>query len=165
MSVAIDAGFQLNRTITPDNAATKTVKWSSDKPDIASVSDFGWVEGKAIGTATITVTTDDGAFTAACIVTVTPAIGKTKAQVKSAFEAAGYTEEYSFGVATAFLPVYTYTKGEDSFVAIFGTNEIIASEVKPIFDEKAQADGLICRQDGRILYYGSASAVAIFETL
>jgi len=162
-SVAVDAGFLLKPIITPEKASNKKVTWTSDKLDVASVSDTGWVEGKAVGTALITVTTDDGSFTATCTVTVTPAIGKTKAQVKAAFEAAGYSEEYSFDASTAFFPAYTYTKGTDSFVAIFCTDIAIATEVKPAFDEKAQANGLICKQEGRILYYGSEAAVAIFE--
>ena len=164
-SVAVDAGFLLKASITPENAKNKSVSWTSDKPDVASVSGTGWVEGKATGIAQITVTTDDGAFTATCTVTVTPATGKTKAQVKAAFEAAGYAEEYNFDASTAFFPAYTYTKGTDSFVAIFCTNAAIATEVKPAFDEKAQANGLTCRQDGRILYYGAAAAVSIFEMI
>ena len=165
MSIAVDAGFQLTPTIIPEKAKNKTVTWSSDKPDIASVSGTGWVEGKTEGSATITVTTKNGAFTATCCVTVTAATGKTKAQVKSAFETAGYTETYDFGVATAFMPAYTYKKGSDNFTAIFCTNTDIAVTVKPVFDGKAQASGFMCRQDGRILYYGTATSVAIFEAI
>ncbi|MCL2149868.1 MAG: Ig-like domain-containing protein [Dehalococcoidia bacterium] len=165
MSVAVDSGFLLTPTIAPEKAKTKTVTWSSDSPDIASVSDYGWVEGKSEGVATITVTTDDGAFTASCNVTITSPTGKTKAQVKAAFEAAGYTETYSFGIDSAFLPAYTYTKGESSFIAIFGTSEEIAATVKPAFDEIAQANGLTCQQDGRIIYYGAADAIIIFEAI
>jgi len=165
MQVEVDSGFQLTPAIAPPKAKDKSVTWASDKPEIASVSGTGWVDGKTAGNATITVTTSDGAFTASCTVTVIPAAGKTKAQVKTAFEAAGYTEEYSLVLENAFLPAYTYTKGTSSFIAIFGTNAAIATEVKPIFDEKAQANNLTCKQEGRILYYGDDDAVAIFEAI
>lgn len=59
-------------TVSPSNADTKTVTWSSDTEAVATVED-GVVTAVADGTATITVTTTDGAFTAECEVTVTTA--------------------------------------------------------------------------------------------
>ena len=61
----------LTATITPDNATNKNVTWSSDTPSVASVNN-GVVTAVAPGTATITVTTADGGFTATCAVTVRP---------------------------------------------------------------------------------------------
>ena len=63
----------LTATITPDNATNKNVTWSSDTPSVASVNN-GVVTAVAPGTATITVTTADGGFTATCAVTVRPDI-------------------------------------------------------------------------------------------
>ena len=57
-------------TVQPDNATNKNVTWSSDKPEVATVEN-GKVTAKAAGTATITVTTEDGEKTATCTVTVT----------------------------------------------------------------------------------------------
>ena len=59
----------LTATITPDNATNKNVTWSSDTPSVASVNN-GVVTAVAPGTATITVTTEDGSKTATCAVTV-----------------------------------------------------------------------------------------------
>ena len=56
-------------TITPDNAANKTVTWTSSNPSVATVNN-GEVTAVSAGEATITVTTEDGSFTAECIVTV-----------------------------------------------------------------------------------------------
>ncbi|MDD3149036.1 MAG: Ig-like domain-containing protein, partial [Candidatus Riflebacteria bacterium] len=50
----------------------KTVTWSSDKNNIATVDANGKVTAVAVGTAKITVTTTDGSKTAVCDVTVTP---------------------------------------------------------------------------------------------
>ena len=69
---------QLTATVTPDNATNKTVTWSSNLPNVASVSSSGLITAVAVGTATITVTTTDGNRTAICEVTVTqPVTGVT----------------------------------------------------------------------------------------
>ena len=60
----------LTATISPDNATNKNIIWSSNDESIASVSD-GKVTAHTEGTAIITVTTEDGAKTASCTVTVT----------------------------------------------------------------------------------------------
>ena len=57
-------------TISPDNATNKAVTWSSSKSSVASVDNDGTISAKSVGTATITVTTDDGKLTANCSVTV-----------------------------------------------------------------------------------------------
>ena len=61
----------LTATVAPPNAANKGVTWSSNRTDIATVSN-GKVTAVKQGTATITVTTVDGNKTATCTVTVTP---------------------------------------------------------------------------------------------
>lgn len=74
-TATIDMGdtLQLTATISPSNATTKTVTWSSNNTNYATVSD-GLVTGVAVGTATITVTTTDGNYTASCTVTVNPVV-------------------------------------------------------------------------------------------
>lgn len=56
-------------TITPSDATTTSVTWTSSDDKVATVSD-GTVTAVAEGTATITVKTDDGSKTATCVVTV-----------------------------------------------------------------------------------------------
>ena len=58
-------------TVAPAAATNKNVSWTSNNSSIASVSD-GVVTANAVGTATITVTTEDGDFSDECEVTVTP---------------------------------------------------------------------------------------------
>ena len=60
----------LTATITPSNATNKSVTWSSSNKSVATVSSSGVVTGQAAGTATITVTTNDGGKTATCTVKV-----------------------------------------------------------------------------------------------
>ena len=61
--------FTLTAIVKPDNATNKNVSWSSTDPSVATVSD-GVVTAIKAGTATITVTTEDGGKIATCEVVV-----------------------------------------------------------------------------------------------
>lgn len=61
--------YSLTATITPSNATNKNVIWSSNNTSVATVVD-GKVTALKAGTATITVTTEDGGKTATCDVIV-----------------------------------------------------------------------------------------------
>lgn len=56
-------------TISPTNATNQNVTWGTDAPNIATVTN-GVIEGKAVGTASISVETVDGSHTDTCNVTV-----------------------------------------------------------------------------------------------
>ena len=60
----------LTATIAPTNATNKKVTWTSSDPAVATVDASGKVTGVAKGTATITVTTENGGYTATCAVEV-----------------------------------------------------------------------------------------------
>lgn len=79
------ASFRANESVAltykfetmPDNGKAPTnskVTFTSSNPEIATVDVDGNVTGVAEGTATITVTTEDGSYTDECTVTVTKAI-------------------------------------------------------------------------------------------
>ena len=71
-SIKVGATETLTVSYTPSNANTgKSITWTSDKPAVATVNN-GIVTGVAIGTATITATSEGGS-TATCAVTVTAA--------------------------------------------------------------------------------------------
>lgn len=58
----------LTATVKPSNATNQSVKWSTNNSNV-TVSN-GEVTGKAVGTSVVTVTTDDGGYTAQCTVNV-----------------------------------------------------------------------------------------------
>ena len=60
----------LTATVTPSNATDKSVTWSSNNASVAEVSSTGVVFARSVGTATITVKTNDGGKIATCLVTV-----------------------------------------------------------------------------------------------
>ncbi len=62
--------------LSPADPANKTVSWKSDNEDVATVEN-GVVTAISAGTANITVTTEDGGFTATCAVTVVDAVPVT----------------------------------------------------------------------------------------
>ncbi len=57
-------------TVVPDQATTKAVTWDSSNSGIVTVDQNGKIKAIAAGSATIKVTTTDGAKTATCVVTV-----------------------------------------------------------------------------------------------
>ncbi len=65
-SLLAGATETLTATVLPDNATNQDVSWSSSDSAVATVSAEGVVTAVAAGTAIITVTTDDGDFTAGC---------------------------------------------------------------------------------------------------
>lgn len=67
---------QLSAVVAPSSATNKSVTWTSDNPDVASVNSSGLVTAVSDGTAVITAKTSSGGYTDTCKVTVkTPVSG------------------------------------------------------------------------------------------
>jgi len=69
LNLGVGTSEQLEATISPYSATNKNVTWSSSNPFIATVDHDGLVTAKDEGTADITVTTEDGNYSATCEVT------------------------------------------------------------------------------------------------
>ena len=66
---------QIEVNIAPELADNKTLKWTSDNENIATVTQEGVVKGVNVGSANITATTTDGTeLSATCKVTVKPVV-------------------------------------------------------------------------------------------
>ena len=70
LELAVDESEMLVATVNPENATNKTVTWSSVDETVATVDANGKVTALSPGVTIITVTTEDGEFTAKCEVTV-----------------------------------------------------------------------------------------------
>ncbi|GGD83060.1 S-layer homology domain-containing protein [Paenibacillus nasutitermitis] len=75
LSLRMGESETLSATVIPTNAANKKVAWKSSKPSAVQVDAKGKVTALSVGTAQISVKTEDGEFFAACIVTVAAASG------------------------------------------------------------------------------------------
>ena len=72
ISIVKGRTHRLNATVKPDNATDKTLTYSSDHEDIASVDTNGLITAKKVGAAALTITAADG-ITKTVNVTVTEA--------------------------------------------------------------------------------------------
>ncbi len=93
----------LKASLSPETATNKGVKWTSSDESIVKVSDKGVVTAVKAGTASITVTSEDGSFSATCAVTVN---GTEKGGCGSAV--AGVST--IFGLAAAGIAVLLFRK-------------------------------------------------------
>ena len=59
-SLYVGESLVLNPAITPENATIQTLTWTSDRPDNASVDEYGVVTGMSKGSAVITAKAADG---------------------------------------------------------------------------------------------------------
>lgn len=76
VSLEMGKTMTLDYAVLPENAGTKTVAWSSNNPDVASVDENGVVMGRMSGDAIIVATATDGTeVSTSCKVTVTSATG------------------------------------------------------------------------------------------
>ena len=95
-SLPVNGTQQLTATIIPSNATNKNVTWSSSNNAVATVSSAGLVTALAAGSAVITVTTQDGAKTATCNITVTQTLsGVLSGSGLSSFATVNLTSEGS----------------------------------------------------------------------
>lgn len=99
----------LTATVAPSNATNKAVTWKSTNENVAIVSG-GVVTAIGEGTATITVTSDDGSKTASCVVTV---------EKKQTLDAkAFYTIGTASGRAGDTIEIIVSLKTEETFKAL-----------------------------------------------
>jgi hypothetical protein len=66
---------QLSATVSPSDATNKNITWSTSNNEVATVSTSGLVTAKGNGTASITVRTSDGGYTANSSITVSDGSG------------------------------------------------------------------------------------------
>ena len=80
-TVAVNGTASLTANVAPSNASNKSVTWKSSNTSVATVNNSGIVIGKKAGTATITVTTVDGDYTATCTITVSGEVDQTTKRI------------------------------------------------------------------------------------
>lgn len=90
-TLAAGASDTLTANVMPLNTTDKSVTWSSDNTNVATVSSNGVVTGVAAGTATITASTAENGLKASCTVTVTAAPAKSNLAAGKLFTASAFS--------------------------------------------------------------------------
>lgn len=129
---------QLTAVVYPTNAANKNVTWTSNNNNIATVDDTGLVTAKAVGTATITATTEDGGHTDTCVVTVTNNATKEVTMFVNTLHAVP-NEDYLIGYTTESGETYIMSNVESntSYLAAAGATKSTVGDVCGITDSTA----------------------------
>jgi uncharacterized protein YjdB len=118
-SIVVGSTQQLTATIAPANATNQTKTWASSNASVATVNSSGLVTAIAGGSATITVTTQDGGFTASSAITVTAGGGSVNITVDGSLsDWSGVTASATAsGQSTLSLKVY-----DDATYIYFGVS-------------------------------------------
>ena len=113
----------LVHTVYPLNAGNKAVTWVSSNPSVVEIDNMGDMLAKDIGTATITVTTVEGNFSATCEVVVNPFVGNPVEGVKFEFE----TLTIETARRLRFTPVFEPVNATDRRLIWETDNESVAT--------------------------------------
>ena len=152
---------KLTATVTPYSAADKNVTWKSSDEKIATVDESGNVLGIGFGTTSVTVTTEDGGFTAACEVRVTLASPEITNAV--AGEDNIKVEWNSVSGATSYEVGYKKTDASGWNVSgtVSGTSHSITDlEAKTNYDIRVRATDGMTFSEYSYKYYVSTTGAA-----
>ena len=129
LAIVVGDTADLTETVAPENASDKTVSWSSSDSAVATVDTDGVVTGVAEGSATITVTTNDGGHTAEATVTVTESVtGVSLDQSEVDFQLTGKTAALTATVSPANAPDTSVTwSSSDESVATVASDGTVTS--------------------------------------
>ena len=169
-----DADVTLTATVKPDDATDKTVTWSSDNEDAATVAD-GVVHAVAVGTAIITAKAGDKSAT--CEVTVAPGLSTpltlevlTEGTIVVNRPQSGMQYSTDGGVTKKAVPDGTAIEGGDlsvgTKVSFYGSGSSITAYYSN--DDNDDNDTKICGGTAEVKVYGNIMSLldeAGFATL
>ncbi len=130
LELKVNDTHTLKETVKPSNATDSSVRWSSNKESVATVSASGLVCAKKAGTATITVETNDGGFTKTCKVTVKqPVTGVSISNTSLSLEVNGsYTLVATVAPSNATNPKVTWTSDNEAVATVSSSGLVCAKK-------------------------------------
>lgn len=153
----------LTATVSPELADNKTLKWTSDNEEVATVTQEGVVKGLKVGNANITVMATDGSeVSATCKVTVKPVVIDLSTKTINLRKGESYAEQ----VVTVLPDNYehkevVWTSADNSIASVDSEGMITA--VKPGittikyslgYDSSITAECKIIVYDENVVYVG-----------
>lgn len=167
-AMAPNATKQLTAVVYPTNAANKNVTWTSNNDAVATVDGTGLVTANAVGTATITATTEDGGYTDTCVVTVTNNATKEVTMFVNTLHAVP-DEDYLIGYTTTSGDTYIMSNAvsNTSYLAAAGATLSTVGDVCGVTDTTSCITAL---SDGSAIptthqWYFGADADLYFTTI
>ncbi|MBQ7072502.1 MAG: Ig domain-containing protein [Bacteroidales bacterium] len=148
---------QLEVKFTPETAANKKVTWKSSDESIAKVSSSGQVTAVAIGSATLTATSQEGGYTATCKVTVKASDVYYRAYSENFLNGTPYKS--SNGTVTSFYSdgsdLYEYIlPSDDSKTGVYKNGSLLA----PV-----KTDDKIIMVKGNYIYFWWFGPLSIYD--
>ncbi len=148
--VEVGATLTLMPVIDPVDATNKGVIWTTDNASVATVAN-GVVTGVALGSATITATSDENPlFTASCVITVEPSTGQV---ITVSGDITSDTKWYA--QAKYLLSGYVYVKNNAVLTIEPGT------VIRGVSNTKAT---LIIERGSKIMAAGTAEKPIVFTS-
>ena len=154
---------QIEVNIAPELADNKTLKWTSDNEEVATVTQEGVVKGVNVGSANITATTTDGTeLSATCKVTVKPVVIDLSTKTINLRKGESYAEQ----IVTVLPENYEHKEvlwaSADNSIASINSDGVITA-VKPGittikyklgFDSNITAECKVIVYDENVVYVG-----------
>ena len=153
---------QLTATVVPETATTRTVKWTSDSEQV-TVDENGKVKALyytagSTGKATITVTTDDGKYTATCEVTVKHADMQKVGEQPASCTGAGQKAHWFCDRCGLY-----YLIGDNDTVGEETTADKVIIPASPHTLEPVAEKAATCTKDGNNAYWTCSACGKAFK--
>ena len=153
----------LTATVSPELADNKTLKWTSDNEDIATVTQEGVVKGLKVGNANITVMATDGSgVSATCKVTVKPVVIDLSTKTINLRKGESYAEQIVNVLPENYEHKEVLWASTDNSIASINSDGVITA-VKPGittikyklgFDGNITAECKVIVYDENVVYVG-----------
>ncbi len=149
-TVPIGETERVSYLVNPANATNRNITWFSSNEGAATVNAYGYVTAISQGTAEITATTEDGGFTASCLVTVPAQVsveGITIDPVSGLIPVGRNSGEYCATPNAVVLPEnatnknITWTSGDESVATVDASGRVLGIAPGVVVITAATEDG------------------------
>lgn len=131
LTITVGKNGSLSAIVSPSNATNKAVTWASSNESVALVSSKGKVVGVGVGSAVITVTTQDGNKTAMANVTVKRASSSSSSGSSSSGGSSSGGSSSSGSSSSKYRKVTKVSINSDDFTVKVGNTKSLTYTITP----------------------------------